>query len=415
MRDKMAEKIPHFFYHNVDPGYSQKLSKKPLIITDSKLQDLLNAQLDRENKYALLMLFIQSHDAEYLSQQITIHSHTTIEKVGHTPPHWTTLATKRIYGYPDPKIQETPSITTLANIIATNELNFTSTQMATLFRELMAKRVNFVTLDQTPYLNLIHPKSGNNPLKSLIVSSLDDPNLIELLYDFIGYIENSITHEEQLFIINNEDNFEYESMLPAEFLIRLGHEDLALRLYNLGAKPTPFAFRLACASFGTTIHYEAAMQCIQLLMDSLDLEEPDLREGKVSLKKASPTQYNEMLPRIVQMLREDSKLDRGYSSLFETIQNEYLEHYQDKTSLSFRDFCQHKANIDHPLIQKYALLRIKQENVGNGFFSVYYRTEPHLAEKKWALLQRKQEANQLLLDLITLVDNADPKCFLAKR
>ncbi|EEZ95084.1 hypothetical protein [Legionella longbeachae] len=294
--------------------------------------------------------------------------------------------------------------TTLANIIATNELNFSSTQMASLLRELMVKRVNFATIDQSPFLNLIHPKSGNNPLKSLIVSSLDDPALIELLYDFIGYIETNMTHEERLSIIDNVDNFIYEAMLPAEFLLRLGHEDLALRLYHLGAKPTPYAFRLACASYGTTIYYNEAMQCIDFLMDSLHLDETDLREGKASLKKASPTQYNNMLSRIVRTLREDSKLRSGHSTLFETIKNEYLEHYQDKMSLSFGDFCQNKVSIDHPLIQKHALLRIKQENIGNGLFSIYYRTEPNLAEKKWTLLNHNPKANEILLELFDLLD-----------
>ncbi len=400
----MAEKAPHFFYHNANPGFSQTLCKEPLIIKDSKLPELLNAPLDKEAKYNLLMSFIQSYDAEYLNQQIIVNSHTTIEKEGHTPPHWTNTATKRIYGSHESITQENQSRTTLANIIATNELNFSSTQMTSLFRELMAKRVNFATIDQSPYLNLIHPKSGNNPFKSLIVSSLDDPALIELLYDFIGYIETSITHDERLSIIDNEDNFTYEAMLPAEFLLRLGHEDLALRLYHLGAKPTPFAFRLACASYGTTLHYKETMQCIHFLMDSLHLSETDLQEGKSSLKKASPTQYNDMLSRIVRMLREDSKLDSGHSTVFETIQNEYLEHYQDEMSLSFGDFCQNKASVDHPLIQKHALLRIKQENIGNGFFSIYYRTEPHLAEKKWGLLNHDQKANQLLLELIALID-----------
>ncbi|WP_115701644.1 hypothetical protein [Legionella sainthelensi] len=404
MRSKMAEKTPHFFYHNANHGPSQALSSEPLIIKDSKLPDLLNAPFDKETHYNLLMLFIQSCDAEYLNQQILVNSHNTIEKEGHTPPHWSTIATKRIYGSSESLTQENQLRTTLANIIATNELNFSSTQMASLFHELMAKRVNFATVDQSPYLNLIHPKSGNNPLKSLIVSCLDDPTLIELLYDFIGYIETSMTHDERLSIIDNEDNFTYEAMLPAEFLLRLGHEDLALRLYDLGAKPTSFAFRLACASYGTTIHYNEAMQCIHFLMDSLDLDEPDLLEGKTSLKKASPTQYNDMLSRIVRTLREDSKLRSGHSSLFETIQNEYLEHYQDKMSLSFVDFCQNKVSLDHPLIQKHALLRIKQENIGNGLFSIYYRTEPHLAEKKWTLLNHNPKANQLLLELFDLLD-----------
>lgn len=339
------------------------------MIKDSQLPDLLNNDaLDRDEKYHLLISYIHNHDAEYLNQNIMVMSHITIEGDEYTPPHWTTIATKRVYCYPDPIIHDTQLTTTLANIIATNELNFSSTQMVTLFRELMTKQVNFATLDQSPYLSLIYPRSGNNPLKSLIVSSLGDYELIKLLHDFISYIENNITHEERFFIINNQDNFEYESMRPAEFLLRLGHEDLALRLYNLGALPTPQGFRFACSSYGTTTHYEEAMRCIHLLMNSLDLDETDLLEGKTSLHKASPKQYEEMLTRILRMLDEDSKLESGHSTLFKTIQKEYVEQYQDKMSISFHDFCQSKANIDHPLIKKYALLRIKQESVGNGFF-----------------------------------------------
>lgn len=406
MRSKTTQKAPCFFYHHNNTGSSQSLAESSLIIKDKELLDLLNTPLDKDEKYHLLMSCIRSHDTEYLNQKIMVNSHITIQGDEHTPPHWTTTATKRIYGYPGPTTQDGQLMTTLANIIATNELNFSSTQMVTLFRELMAKRVDFATIDQSPYLNLIHPKSGNNPLKSLIVSSLGDPEIIELLHDFISYIENDIATDERLFIINNLDNFEYESMRPAEFLLRLGHEDLALRLYNTGAQPTPQAFRLACSSYGTTVHYEEAMQCIRFLMSSVDLDETDLLVGKTSLQKASPAQYDEMLTRILRTLYEDSKLDSGHSTIFETIQKEYLEHYQDKMSISFRDFCQEKANIDHPLIQKYALLRIKQENVGNGFFSIYYRTEPHrLAEIKWTLLKKDQKANQLLLDLIDLIDN----------
>lgn len=406
MQSKQTEKAPRFFYHNSNTSSSQKLGMNPMI-KDSQLPDLLNSDaLDRDKKYHLLISYIHNHDAEYLNQNIMVMSHVTIEGDEYTPPHWTTIATKRVYCYPDPTIHDTQLMTTLANIIATNELNFSSTQMVTLFRELMAKQVNFATVDQSPYLSLIYPKSGNNPLKSLIVSSLGDPELINLLHDFISYIENNITHEERFYIINNQDSFEYESMRPAEFLLRLGHEDLALRLYNLGALPTPQGFRFACSSYGTTIHYEEAMRCIHLLMSSLDLDETDLLEGKNSLQKASPKQYEEMLARVLRMLDEDSKLESGHSTLFKTIQKEYVEQYQDKMSISFHDFCQGKANIDHPLIKKYALLRIKQESVGNGFFSVYYRTEPHcLTENKWNLLKKNQKANQLLLDLIDLIDN----------
>lgn len=321
------------------------------------------------------------------------------------PPHWTPLATKREYGYPTDGDQNNELTTTLANIIATNELNFSSAQMVALFRELMIKGVDFTAMDQSPYLNLIHPKSGNNPLKSLIAASLGDPEIIHLLHDFMSYIENIVPRDKQLLIINNQDNFEFEAMQPAEFLLRLGHEDLALRLYRMGAQPTVQAFRLACSSYGTTIYYEEAMECIQFMMNSVELSETDLVEGKNSLQKASPGQYNEMLTRILRSLQEDSKLDTGHSSLYEMIQKDYIENYQDKRFISFRDFCQKEAKIDHPLIQKYALLRIKQENVGNGYFSDYYRTESrHLSENKWAFLNKNQRASQLLINLINAID-----------
>ncbi|HBC0466766.1 TPA: hypothetical protein I8Y90_000790 [Legionella pneumophila] len=403
--NKMGEKIPSFFHHDNKANSPQILVDDPLIIKDSELLDLLNAPLDTDEKYHLLISCIRSHGRDYLNQRIRVKSHTIIEGNERTPPHWTTFATKREYGYPNPGNKDIELTTTLANIIATNELNFSSAQMVALFRELMIKESDFTAIDQSPYLNLIHPKSGNNPLKSLIAASLGDPEIIHLLHDFISYIENKTPRDEQLLIINNQDNFEFEAMRPAEFLLRLGHEDLALRLYKMGAQPTVQAFRLACSSYGTTIHYKEGMECIQFLMNSIDLDETDLLEGKNSLQKASPAQYNEMLTRILRSLQEDSKLDTGHSSLFEMIQKDYIENYQDKMSISFRDFCHKVAKSDHPLIQKYALLRIKQENIGNGFLSDYYRTESrHLAKDKWTLLNKNERANQLMFNLIDLFD-----------
>lgn len=401
----MGEKIPSFFHHDNKANSPQILVDDPLIIKDSELLDLLNAPVDTDEKYHLLISCIRSHGRDYLNQRIRVKSHTIIEGNERTPPHWTTFATKREYGYPNPGNKDIELTTTLANIIATNELNFSSAQMVALFRELMIKESDFTAIDQSPYLNLIHPKSGNNPLKSLIAASLGDPEIIHLLHDFISYIENKTPRDEQLLIINNQDNFEFEAMRPAEFLLRLGHEDLALRLYKMGAQPTVQAFRLACSSYGTTIHYKEGMECIQFLMNSIDLDETDLLEGKNSLQKASPAQYNEMLTRILRSLQEDSKLDTGHSSLFEMIQKDYIENYQDKMSISFRDFCHKVAKSDHPLIQKYALLRIKQENIGNGFLSDYYRTESrHLAKDKWTLLNKNERANQLMFNLIDLFD-----------
>ncbi|CZG73148.1 lpg1106 family Dot/Icm T4SS effector [Legionella pneumophila serogroup 1] len=405
--NKMGEKIPSFFHHDNKANSPQILVDDPLIIIDSELLDLLNASIEKDEKYHLLISCIRSHSPKYLNQRIMVKSHITIEGDERTPPHWTPLATKREYGYPTDGDQNNELTTTLANIIATNELNFSSAQMVALFRELMIKGVDFTAMDQSPYLNLIHPKSGNNPLKSLIAASLGDPEIIHLLHDFMSYIENIVPRDKQLLIINNQDNFEFEAMQPAEFLLRLGHEDLALRLYRMGAQPTVQAFRLACSSYGTTIYYEEAMECIQFIMNSVELSETDLVEGKNSLQKASPGQYNEMLTRILRSLQEDSKLDTGHSSLYEMIQKDYIENYQDKRFISFRDFCQKEAKIDHPLIQKYALLRIRQENVGNGYFSDYYRTESrHLSENKWAFLNKNQRASQLLINLINAIDLA---------
>lgn len=401
----MGEKIPSFFHPDNKAASHQILVDDPLIIKDSELLDLLNASIEKDEKYHLLISCIRSHSPKYLNQRIMVKSHITIEGDERPPPHWTPLATKREYGYPTDGDQNNELTTTLANIIATNELNFSSAQMVALFRELMIKGVDFTAMDQSPYLNLIHPKSGNNPLKSLIAASLGDPEIIHLLHDFMSYIENIVPRDKQLLIINNQDNFEFEAMQPAEFLLRLGHEDLALRLYRMGAQPTVQAFRLACSSYGTTIYYEEAMECIQFMMNSVELSETDLVEGKNSLQKASPGQYNEMLTRILRSLQEDSKLDTGHSSLYEMIQKDYIENYQDKRFISFRDFCQKEAKIDHPLIQKYALLRIKQENVGNGYFSDYYRTESrHLSENKWAFLNKNQRASQLLINLINAID-----------
>ncbi len=401
----MGEKIPSFFHPDNKAASHQILVDDPLIIKDSELLDLLNASIEKDEKYHLLISCIRSHSPKYLNQRIMVKSHITIEGDERTPPHWTPLATKREYGYPTDGDQNNELTTTLANIIATNELNFSSAQMVALFRELMIKGVDFTAMDQSPYLNLIHPKSGNNPLKSLIAASLGDPEIIHLLHDFMSYIENIVPRDKQLLIINNQDNFEFEAMQPAEFLLRLGHEDLVLRLYRMGAQPTVQAFRLACSSYGTTIYYEEAMECIQFMMNSVELSETDLVEGKNSLQKASPGQYNEMLTRILRSLQEDSKLDTGHSSLYEMIQKDYIENYQDKRFISFRDFCQKEAKIDHPLIQKYALLRIKQENVGNGYFSDYYRTESrHLSENKWAFLNKNQRASQLLINLINAID-----------
>ncbi len=403
----MGEKIPSFFHPDNKAASHQILVDDPLIIKDSELLDLLNASIEKDEKYHLLISCIRSHSPKYLNQRIMVKSHITIEGDERTPPHWTPLATKREYGYPTDGDQNNELTTTLANIIATNELNFSSAQMVALFRELMIKGVDFTAMDQSPYLNLIHPKSGNNPLKSLIAASLGDPEIIHLLHDFMSYIENIVPRDKQLLIINNQDNFEFEAMQPAEFLLRLGHEDLALRLYRMGAQPTVQAFRLACSSYGTTIYYEEAMECIQFMMNSVELSETDLVEGKNSLQKASPGQYNEMLTRILRSLQEDSKLDTGHSSLYEMIQKDYIENYQDKRFISFRDFCQKEAKIDHPLIQKYALLRIRQENVGNGYFSDYYRTESrHLSENKWAFLNKNQRASQLLINLINAIDLA---------
>ncbi|HAT1776446.1 hypothetical protein D7217_13770 [Legionella pneumophila] len=405
--NKMGEKIPSFFHPDNKAASHQILVDDPLIIKDSELLDLLNASIEKDEKYHLLISCIRSHSPKYLNQRIMVKSHITIEGDERTPPHWTPLATKREYGYPTDGDQNNELTTTLANIIATNELNFSSAQMVALFRELMIKGVDFTAMDQSPYLNLIHPKSGNNPLKSLIAASLGDPEIIHLLHDFMSYIENIVPRDKQLLIINNQDNFEFEAMQPAEFLLRLGHEDLALRLYRMGAQPTVQAFRLACSSYGTTIYYEEAMECIQFMMNSVELSETDLVEGKNSLQKASPGQYNEMLTRILRSLQEDSKLDTGHSSLYEMIQKDYIENYQDKRFISFRDFCQKEAKIDHPLIQKYALLRIRQENVGNGYFSDYYRTESrHLSENKWAFLNKNQRASQLLINLINAIDLA---------
>ncbi|KTD61096.1 hypothetical protein [Legionella spiritensis] len=407
---ELKDAIYGFFYHNNNPPPAlpvENIEAPPINdIQDKALLNLLNTSLDSDEKYHRLMACIRRYDTDYLNQIILVESHETVDGDAGTPPHWTTTATKRTYNLPNQLTAES-QFTTLANIVATNELNFSSRQMCDLFQALMDKGVDFCATDQSPYLDLIHPKSGNNPLKSLIAASLDDALLIELLHEFIDYIAHSLPPEQQTTIIHNQDNFAYDAMKPAEFLLRLGHEDLALRLYEMGAQPSAKEFRLACASYATTAHYDEAMQCIRYIMDStINLDETSLLEGKESLLKASPVQYNEMLARISQTLREESKLTQGHSTLFGMMQEDYLTHHQDKKSVSFHDFCQDTTNGHHPLIKKYALMRIKQENIGNGFFSDYYRRDcQHLTQNKFTLLSADQKANTQLHNLIDSIEN----------
>lgn len=84
--NKMGEKIPSFFHHDNKANSPQILVDAPLIIKDSELLDLLNAPIDKDEKYHLLISCIRSHSPKYLNQRIMVKSHTTIEGNEHTPP-----------------------------------------------------------------------------------------------------------------------------------------------------------------------------------------------------------------------------------------------------------------------------------------------------------------------------------------
>lgn len=368
-------------------------------IDNTELVTLLNKDLPSKEKVRLLLSFIDNKalDAAYFNQAIVVKKQTLMPKSERIVPYWSNKTVKRKYAASKYLSSDT-QYTTLANIIATNELNFTAKQMVLLYQALMAKNVDFSTIDNSAYQDLIFPKSGNNPLKSLIVSCLDEPLLIDLIEEFCCHIK----HQKKAKIdalINNLDNFTYEAMEPAGFLLRLGQEHLAWKLYQLGAMPTKQDFVFACESFATTAHYQEAAMCINYLIEHLMLTANDIEDGVIALSKASPLQFELLCDRTLKNLKEESHLKTGHSSAY----NKALKSYEcdKKSDLSFNQFIDSLFDSHHPTIESIAKTSLLAANIGQGYFSEYYRVNAaELALTKFERLNHDAQSNQLLEKLL---------------
>jgi hypothetical protein len=388
---------PWFFTNNNDKNTLSNLAllKSLSKIDNFELVKLLNLHTLPEEKHHLLLNMIEKEElgANYFNQAIIVDRHQLVPKSKDIPPYWSGSMAKRHYGA-SKHLKEKSQYTTLANIIATNELGFTTEQMATLFTALMKKGVDFSIIDNSPYLDFITPKSGNNPLKSLIVSCLGEPKLQSVIGEHLAFLESIDEHSRHK-IINNLDNFPYEAMKPAEFLLRLGHEHLAYKLYQLGATPSKQELRLACESFATTSHYEKAMRCILFLIEKLDLTSDDIEQALSMVKKATPEQFDSSCQRLLVTLKNEIKLDSGHSSTYEIALKSYQQH--DYGSDDFTTFIKNLDSPHHPIIEQIARDRLSANNIGQGYFSFFYRIDhDRLAQIKFERMTTEYEASSCL-------------------
>lgn len=225
---------------------------------------------------------------------------------------------EKAVGTPDEDVDPTrPAIgtTTLANIIATNELNFTPEQMSALFYKLMEVNADFEAIDRTLYLGMSDFRDiHNTPLRSLIAASAGNTQYDEIIKTFIHYISTLPADIKSCIIDNAIDNYKGNhnevGMSPAYYLIRVGKEDLALQLFNIGASvqcdmdgtkinnttglssnPEQFIASdllcLALASFGTS-QEKVPGKCIKAIFKRI-------REQKVKLHPNNKKTYIEAL------------------------------------------------------------------------------------------------------------------------
>lgn len=160
--------------------------------------------------------------------------------------------------------------TTLANIIATNELKFSPEQVCQLMRKLMEVQADFSATDYTNYQGEPTFYSvQNNPLKSLIAEGSGNKNYDAVILELIHHIKNrEDLHVAQ--ILNAENNFP-EPMSTVCFLLRQGKEDIAIKAIEAGADVAPEDLELACKSFGSsTKERPEGVGCIELILKKLD-------------------------------------------------------------------------------------------------------------------------------------------------
>jgi hypothetical protein len=327
-----------------------------------------------------LMRIIRRSKTIELNQRIRVDNHSaTIIKPTPTltPPFWHQYRIRRDYSERVTSGEE--STTTLANIIATNELNLTEHQMFDVFRLLLEKRVDLAALDKTCYLSaaLTTEACHNNPLKSLIVAAQGAPKVQELIQLLILSLKQRSQAEINR-IVNNDDNFKYGPMSPANFLLRLGLEHFALQLYQHGAKTTESDLLLACASFGTTPYAREAASCIQhIIRLPQAFTQEDWDAVRKNLAYGSSAYMLERLHTLVRVLKDELRsADEVKGSVF----NAAASIAVPKLSQTFESWC-HTLPNEYPdfssapeLLQTLVVeVYLNNEYVAQGLFSEYYR------------------------------------------
>lgn len=207
-------------------------------------------------------------------------------------------------GNPTPEILEAlrskNHTTTLANIIAGNELHFSPVEISRLMRKLMEVQADFSAVNYTDVIgdHYLLPHIQNNPLKSLIALGGTNRDYDILISELIAHIQQreDLSQEQKRACLSQRDTYLYGPMTHVYFLIRQGKEDLAVQAIQAGASVSEKDLLLACASFGTTSRERPeGVSCVDLILERL----PSLsRETKAkclqSLKRASLHQYEEI-------------------------------------------------------------------------------------------------------------------------
>lgn len=237
--------------------------------------------------------------------------------------------------YGDPTEDGLRHTTSLANIIATNELNYTADEVKKLMRKMMSLKADFSVVDYTNFRGSPEFFSiQNNPLKSLAALgyemnqffAFDD--IIEELIDYVGKLDV----EKSSKILDNVDTYQYDDLSLVDFLLKQGKEKLALKAIEAGAQVTCKTLMLACTSFGTSDHTktEKGIDCIEMIL------------FKLSLK-------NKILTKEEQIHLEKSKKRLSFATPWDLFQQKKI--YQDKLNRKIvfkplRDYYMQQKNID---------------------------------------------------------------------
>ena len=283
--------------------------------------------------------------------------------------------------------------TTLANIIATNELDYSPQDVTQLVNKLIEMKADFTAVDYTNFQG----HSGfvsiqNNPLKSLIAlgsCNTDYDQAISRLIDYIG----SLPEQTRQKIFSHKDRYVLESMSTIFFLIRQGKEDLALKLVEYGAPMEPRDLIFACKSFGTVPGKEHDQaECIKKMYKSL-------------ASKLSQEQRRNCLNDLLVCSDEWGKTLRARGE-------DIIKKWPDDTSLckavlkkariTRDDLSNRSDSLNEKLLQAYIDEMAARETISQWFSGEYRPLDVPLGTQKFTFMQT-EEGKTLLNKLNTMI------------